>query len=110
MGSTKTYLKATFTTWLIPLGRVITRCHISSPNADFHALLACWAQPCDRVLSLPSFCPTGCSRGQEGATWGWQWVTVGQGVLGWVLQSWGWVSVAELGVMLPDPSPNSTRS
>lgn len=42
-------------------------------------------------------------------TWGWQWVTVGQRVLGWVLQSWGWVSVAELGVMLPDLSPNSPR-
>lgn len=52
-GEHKTYLKATFTTWLIPLGRVITRCHISSPNADFNAFPTCRAQPCEGVLLLP---------------------------------------------------------
>lgn len=37
-GEHKTHLKATFTTWLIPLRRVLSRCHISSPNAGFNAL------------------------------------------------------------------------
>lgn len=39
-GEHKTYLKATFTTWLIPLRGVISRCHISSPNACFNAFPA----------------------------------------------------------------------
>lgn len=37
-GEHKTYLKATFTTWLIPLHCVISRCHISPPHVCLNAL------------------------------------------------------------------------
>lgn len=36
-GEHKTYLKATFTTWLIPLHCVISRCHISPPHVCLNA-------------------------------------------------------------------------
>ena len=41
-GEHKTYLKATFTTWLIPLHCVISRCHISSPHVCLNALPSLW--------------------------------------------------------------------
>lgn len=37
-GEHKTHLKATFTTWLIPLHCVISRCHISPPHVCLNAL------------------------------------------------------------------------
>lgn len=37
-GEHKTYLKATFATWLIPLHCVISRCHISPPHVCLNAL------------------------------------------------------------------------
>lgn len=37
-GEHKTYLKATFTTWLIPLHCVISRCHISPQRVCLNAL------------------------------------------------------------------------
>lgn len=37
-GEHKTYLKATFTTWMIPLHCVISRCHISPPHVGLNAL------------------------------------------------------------------------
>lgn len=36
-GEHKTYLKATFTTWLIPLHCVISRCHFSPPHVCLNA-------------------------------------------------------------------------
>lgn len=52
-GEHKTYLKATFTTWLIPLHCVISRCHISPPHVCLNAPpSSLWLV---RVYWLPKF-------------------------------------------------------
>lgn len=53
-GEHKTYLRATFTTWLIPLHGVISRCHISSPTACLNAFPALSAALGAAVLLRPS--------------------------------------------------------
>lgn len=53
-GEHKTYLRATFTTWLIPLHGVISRCHISSPSACLNAFPALSAELGAVVLLCPS--------------------------------------------------------